>query len=261
VKLMDIESKKKVFLIMGANGGLGSAVARLLHNQGHTVACAGRNIEELRCLSEELGSNHYIVDATKWDEVAACFEAVQRDYGKIDGVLNAVGSIQLKPAHITREEDWMDVIQTNLSSAFACVKFGAKAMMANGGSIVLISSAAARVGMPNHEAIAAAKGGVAALALSAASTYARFKIRVNCIAPGLMDTKLSKAITQNQMMLDASVQMHPLGRIGTPDDVAPAVVWLLNDESSWVTGEMFGIDGGLATLKVKETTRVAAASK
>ena len=252
---MTEDNEPKVFLIMGGNGGVGSAVARALRSSGHHVVCAGRNEAELNLLAAEIGAESFTCDATKFDEVASAVEYTTKKFEKLSGVLNAVGSLYLKPAHITSPEDWLQVINTNLTSAFACVKFGAKAMMASGGSIVLVSSAEARIGMPNHEAMAAAKGGVAALALSASSTYARQKIRVNCIAPGLMDTKLTKSITQNEMQLDASLQMHPMGRIGTPQDVMPAILWLLSDESSWVTGETISIDGGLAHLKSKVTAK------
>ncbi len=246
-----MNTSPKVVLVLGANGGLGSAVCRLLASSNYKVVCAGRNKEAVSELAEELGTFAIACDATDFASMASCFETASIEFGRLDGVVNAVGSLHLKPAHTTTEEDWMKVIQTNLTSAFACIKYGAKAMMANGGSIVLVSSAAAFTGMPNHEAIAAAKGGVSSLSRSAAATYARHNIRVNCVAPGLMDTNLTRVITNNKAQLEASAQMHPLGRIGTPEDVAPAVEWLLSDKSSWVTGEEIKIDGGLASLKAR----------
>ena len=245
----------KVILVVGANGGLGSAVCRLLARSDYKVICAGRNKQAINDLAEDLGSIGITCDATNFASMAACFEEVMIEFGRLDGVLNAVGSLLLKPAHTTAEEEFMKVIQTNLTSAFLCVKYGTKAMMAKGGSIVLVSSAAACIGMPNHEAIAAAKGGIASLSRSAAATYARHNIRVNCVSPGLMNTNLTKLITGNQTQLEASTQMHPLGRIGTPDDVAPAVEWLLSEHSSWVTGEDIKIDGGLASLKGRVLAR------
>ena len=112
-----------------------------------------------------------------------------------------------------------------------------------------VSSAAASIGLPNHEAIAAAKAGVSGLMRSAAATYAPYGLRVNAVAPGLVDTPLSQAITANDLARKASVAMHPLGRLGTPDDIAAAVCWLLGPHSAWVTGQVIGVDGGLATLK------------
>ena len=119
--------------------------------------------------------------------------------------------------------------------------------LAIGGSIVLISSAGARVGLVNHEAIAAAKAGILGLALSAAASYASRGIRVNCVAPGLVRTPL----TANGAALKGSIAMHPLGRIGEPSDVASAIEWFLDPAQSWVTGQVLGIDGGLATLRTR----------
>ena len=127
-------------------------------------------------------------------------------------------------------------------------------MRKDGGSIVLMSSAAAMVGLPNHDAIAAAKAGVIGLMRSAAATYAAYGIRVNAVAPGLVDTPMSRSITSNETSLNASIAMHPLGRIGTPEDVASAICWLLGPLSTWVTGQAIGVDGGLATLKARSRT-------
>ena len=123
--------------------------------------------------------------------------------------------------------------------------------MTAGGSIVLVSSAAARVGLPNQEAIAAAKAGVIGLTLSAAATYASRGVRVNCVAPGLVRTPLTARITANESSLKASIAMHALGRVGEPADVAGAIDWLLGPESSWVTGQVLGVDGGLATVRTR----------
>jgi NAD(P)-dependent dehydrogenase (short-subunit alcohol dehydrogenase family) len=108
---------------------------------------------------------------------------------------------------------------------------------------------AARIGLANHEAIAAAKAGVIGLTLSAASTYAPRGVRVNCVAPGLVRTPMTARLTQNEGALKASTAMHALGRIGEPADVAAAIAWLIGPESSWVTGQVLGIDGGLGSVR------------
>ena len=118
-----------------------------------------------------------------------------------------------------------------------------------GGSVVLVSSAAALTGLANHEAIAAAKSGIIGLVMSAAATYSRYGIRVNCVAPGLVRTPLTQSLTENEAILKKSEKMHPLGRIGEPGDVASAIAWLLKSEQSWVTGQVLGVDGGLANIK------------
>ena len=178
---------------------------------------------------------------------AAAAKAVELD-GRLDGLANCIGSILLKPAHLTSEEEWDAVVATNLKSAYAAVRAAAR-LMTTGGSVVLVSSAAARLGLANHEAIAAAKAGVIGLTLSAAATYAPKGIRVNAVAPGLVRTPLTARITDNEAALKASTAMHALGRVGEPEDVASAIAWLLDPAQSWVTGQVIGVDGGLATLR------------
>ena len=173
--------------------------------------------------------------------------------GSLDGIVNCVGSILLKSAHQTTDDEWRHTIAANLDSAFATVRAGARTLRRNGGSIVLMASAAAQVGLPNHEAIAAAKAGVIGLGRSAAATYAANGIRVNMVAPGLVDTPLASAITGSPLMLKASQAMHPLGRIGRPEEIASVITWLLSHQSDWVTGQVIGIDGGLSTIRARPT--------
>lgn len=245
----------KAVLVLGAYGGLGQTASRHLTDCGYRVICAGRDADKLRAFAAEIDCPFVQVDAGNFDEMGRCFEEASKCFGSLHGVVNAVGILLLKPAHTTTEEDWLSVITNNLTSSFACVKYGSKALMAKGGSIVLVSSAAAFAGLPNHDAIAAAKGGVSALARSAAATYARQNIRVNCVAPGMMKTPMTKSVTDNALQLEASIEMHALGRIGTPEDIAPAIEWLISDKSSWVSGEVLKIDGGLASLKRKSQAR------
>jgi len=172
-------------------------------------------------------------------------------FGTLQGATNLVGSILLKPAHLTTDEEFETTLQLNLKSAFYTVRAATKAMLTSGGSIVLASSVATKIGLVNHEAIAAAKGGINGLVLSTAATYASRNIRVNAVAPGLVRTPLSAKMTSNELSLKASVAMHPLGRIGEPDDVATAIAWLLNPHTTWVTGQILSIDGGLASVRLR----------
>ena len=234
----------RVFLI-GAAGGIGSALARRLHADGHEVILAGRTEASLASLGAELSAEHIVVDATGFD---ALDQAVQR-FGPVNAVVNCAGSLLLKPAHLTTQEEWRATIELSLTTAFATVRAGARAMMNTGGSIVLCATAAARAGFANHEAVAAAKGGVISLTMSAAATYGSRNIRVNCVAPGLVSTPLTSRITQNEAALKASQGMHVLGRIGTPDDVASAMAFLVDPANSWITGQVIGVDGGLGTIR------------
>jgi NAD(P)-dependent dehydrogenase (short-subunit alcohol dehydrogenase family) len=124
-------------------------------------------------------------------------------------------------------------------------------MKADGGAVVLVSSAAARIGLANHEAIAAAKAGLEGLARSAAATYARQRIRFNVVAPGLVRTPLTQGLVANELAEKASLAMHPLGRLGEPDDVARAIAWLLDPAQNWITAQVLGVDGGLADVKAR----------
>lgn len=241
--------RKACHVVLGATGGIGSELCRQLLASGANVVAGSRNSETLRELAETTGVRPFALDATDIEQVAACLADAKQTFGRVDGVANCVGSLLLKPAHLTSDAEWQATLAINLTSAFAAVRAGAKAMLETGGSIVLVSSAAARVGLANHEAIAAAKAGIIGLTLAAAASYAERGIRVNCVAPGLVRTPLTARLTANEASLKASVAMHPLGRIGEPSDVAAAMAWLLDPAHSWITGQVFGIDGGLATLR------------
>ena len=235
------------YVIIGGAGGIGSALARVLHQNNGQSILLGRSAEKLAPLAAELQARSLAVDATKLDEL----EQAISSFGTIAGIVNCAGSILLKPAHLITEAEWRQTIDTNLTTAFAAVRAGARALSSQGGSIVLCATAAARIGMANHEAIAAAKGGVMGLTLSAAATYAPRNIRVNCVAPGLVDTPLAARITGNEASLKMSTAMHALGRIGKPEDVASAIAWLLEPTNTWVTGQVIGIDGGLGTVRAR----------
>lgn len=247
-----------VHLIIGATGGVGSDLASRLHQTGAKLILAGRDESALSALADQFGCDYLTCDASNVGQMRDCIESALVIHGRLDGVANCVGSILLKPAHLTTEEEWNNIIATNLTSAFATVKHAAKAMMGKGGSIVLVSSCAAKVGLSNHEAIAAAKAGVEGLVRSAAATYSRHQIRVNCVAPGLLRTKMTKAITSNETQLQASLDMHPLSRVGEASDVSTVMEWLIGSSSGWVTGQSISVDGGMATVRATRVVRPAA---
>lgn len=121
--------------------------------------------------------------------------------------------------------------------------------MVNGGSVVVLSTAASLIGVPNHEAIAAAKGGINSLVLSAAATYAHRNLRFNAVAPGLVATSATEKITHNSTALAASIANHPLVRIGKPDEIANLITWLVDPNNSWITAQVIAVDGGLSSLR------------
>lgn len=235
-----------VSLILGATGAAGTATARLLASAGHTVHLAGRDRAMLDTLAGEVGAaGVHELDARDLAAVRTVVDTVADADGRLDAVANLVGSLLLKPAHLTSPEEWDDVIATNLTSAFAVVRAAAPRMRDTGGSIVLASSAAAQTGIANHEAIAAAKGGIIALVRSAAATYGANGVRVNAVAPGLTRARMTARLVDNEAQAEASRRMHALGRLGEPEDVASLVAWLMDPSNSWVTGQTIGVDGGL----------------
>lgn len=238
------------YIIIGGSGGVGSAVAEKLNERGAKLALVAQDEEKLAAVAEPLGARHYVADFTDNDAATACIKQINEECGPIRGVVHAVGSILLKPTHLTTPAEFDATIQKNLTSAFIALRASIPVLKDDGGSVVFFSSAAARIGMANHEPIAAAKAGIEGLVRAAAATYASKGIRVNAIAPGLVDTPLSKRIMSSEAGMKASLAMHPAGRIGKPADIATPVVWLLDPASDWVTGQVISVDGGLAALKV-----------
>ena len=245
---MGIDSQQtKSAVVLGATGSVGSALCRRLAGSGWQLFLAGRNAERLAELADEFDGNFHVVDAAKPESLEAAIFTAKENFGQIDGIVNCIGSVLLKPAHSTSHEEWNETITTNLTSSFAVMRAAGKAMRKTGGSVVFVSSAAARIGLANHEAIAAAKAGINGLTLSAAASYAGKGIRVNAVAPGLVKSNMTKRFWESEAAAETSKAMHPLGRLGEPAEVASLIAWLLEPENSWITGQIVGIDGGLAS--------------
>lgn len=243
-----------VYLLVGGTGGIGAPLTRRLAADGARVVVGARDAERLAALAQETGAKAFTLDATDPDAVAGLVNATVDAFGRIDGAANLVGSILLKPAHATSPDEFDETLALNLKTAFYLVRAAAKAMQKNaepeGGSVVLMSSVAGRYGLANHEAVAAAKAGVEGLARAAAATYAPKGVRVNVVAPGLVRTPLAGRLVASEQAVEASAQMHPLGRIGEPDDLTDALAFLLDRQrSGWVTGETLSVDGGFAHVR------------
>ena len=245
-----MDATPKHVLIIGATGGIGQNLAQRLLQNNHRVALAARNEGRLDELVARIGGDPLPITGDYESIVDASAKAASV-LGRLDAVICCAGSLLLKPAHLTREDEFDAVMNASARTAFATVAGAAKVMQSGGGSIVLMSSAAARIGLANHEAIAAAKGAVIGLTLSAAATYGSKGIRVNCIAPGLVATPLTERITSSEVSRKASVAMHALGRLGEAEDIAAMAEFLLVGSSSWMTGQVIGVDGGLGTVRAR----------
>lgn len=248
-------NESEVVVVIGAAGGIGEALARRLAARGIYTVLAGRNEAPLAALAKTLPRAQretLPVDARDMEALSTSLRGVVERTGRLDGIVNLAGSIMLKPAHLTQPDEFDAIVAQNLRTAFATVRAATPLMSRErGGSIVLVSSAAARIGLMNHDAIAAAKAGVIGLMLSSAASYATRGIRINAVAPGLVRTPLAQSITNNRAALKVSESMHALGRIAEPDEVASMIDWLLQPTQRFITGQTFGIDGGLGTLRAR----------
>ena len=236
------------YLILAASSGIGQATATFLRQAGHNVFTTARDGSKIQ--------PDTTLDATDFEAVESVFEqAIQRN-GPLDGVVNCSGSLLLRPAHQTSKAQYQEIVDASLTTAFATVRAAAKKMTqgenAKGGSVVLISSAAAMEGLANHEAIAAAKAGILGLTLSAAASYASVNLRVNAIAPGLVETPLTAKLTATPASRAISESMHALNRLGRPEDIARAIAFFLDPANDWITGQVLAVDGGLSRIMPKK---------
>ena len=240
----------KSFLIIGGSSDIAMVLAGRLLDDGHAVTLLARDADRVVPLVDR---GAHLVEGDALDEAvvqAAIATAGSASEEGLAGVAHLVGSIALRPPHAMKVTDFQDVIQTNLTSAFVTLKYGGKAMLKAGtGRLVFTSSVAGSYGLTNHEAIAAAKGGLEAMVRSAASTYAQRGLRVNAVAPGLTETRLGETVLRSQAIREASVGMIPLKRINEPDEVAQAMHWLLTGAPDNFTGQVLHLDGGMANIR------------
>ncbi len=240
----------KVAWIIGASGGIGKHVVSNLSDKGWTIVASARDENNLQELSKEKNIFTIPVDARNSELMQETAKKIKLEHQKIDAVILAVGSIFLRPTHATSSEQFMETINQNLLTAHNTISSTARIMMKDkGGRIILFSSSAATVGMPNHGAIAAAKSGLEGLARAAAATYAKRGIRINVVSPGLTDTPLSANLLASDAAKEISNARHPIGRYGKASEVGDVAAWLASEAPDWITGETIHVDGGISNLK------------
>ena len=239
----------KVALVTGATGGIGLSIAKALHAQGATVALSGRRVEQLEALKAELGERAEVFPADLADQesVDALIPAVEKALGGVDILVNNAGVTRDNLFLRMKDDEWNDVLRVNLSAAFRLARAGLKGMMKKRwGRIVSITSVVGVTGNPGQGNYAAAKAGLIGMSKSLAQEVASRNITVNCVAPGFIATPMTDALTDDQKK--AVSDRIPAGRMGTPDEIAAAVVYLASEEAAYVTGATIHVNGGMAMV-------------
>lgn len=232
-----------VFVLQAANSAMAQQV--VLQNPEARFLLLSENPLEFPCSNEHIAC---VGSALDEDFLKNSIERAVNAWERIDGYAHFSGSILLKPLHMTRIEEWDSVFDKHVKTAFLGLKSVLPVFKKQGsGSVVLISSTAARIGLQNHEAIAAAKGALEALARSCAATYA--PVRFNVIAPGLTRSRMSQKLVGNEQALKSSLQLQAIQRLAEPSDMASAISFLLSEQSALITAQTITIDGGLSLTK------------
>jgi NAD(P)-dependent dehydrogenase (short-subunit alcohol dehydrogenase family) len=236
-----------IVLITGATGGIGRALSRQLHAQGLRVVAVGRDANRLA----DVQAHARIAADTTTPEGAAQAVTVCQDLMGACPVLLAhcVGSTLIAPLHRTQAQTYREVMRVNLDSAFFMVQAWIAALQGAPGAAVLASSVVARIGVANHEAIAAAKGGLEALVRSTAATYATQGLRINAVAPGMTETPMTVNMLKMPAMREGAARQYPLGGIQSAEQVADVMAFLLGDGAARMTGQILAVDGGFTTVR------------
>ena len=233
------------YLIFGATGSIGSSLAQHLKESNQDAHLISRNKEELKSISEKLGFSYTVANVLE-DGFVDQIKSDTADFD-ISGLVYCIGSIDIKPLKRVTESDLNQCMKLNLYSAIEAIKGFQDDLKKNHGSIVLFSSVAAQKGFTNHTIIASAKAAVEGLTVTLAAEFAP-TIRVNCIAPSLTDSKISQSMLKSEVVAAALAKAHPLKRLGEGKDSAALANFLLGEGSSWVTGQIIGVDGGRSSL-------------
>ncbi|MCU0939824.1 MAG: SDR family oxidoreductase [Burkholderiaceae bacterium] len=242
-------SSQRIALVTGARGGIGRELVARLRSDGHRVAAVGRDI---KALAEVPADAHIGADTTTAEGAAAAMAACRDQLGDAPSLLaHCVGSTLIAPLHRTSAAQIREVLRVNLDSALFVLQAWAEGLRATAqpGAAVLVSSVVARIGVANHEAIAAAKGGIEALARGAAATYAPLGLRINAVAPGMTETPMTAGMLRVEAMREGAGKQYPLGGVQTAAQVAEVMAWLLSDAAARITGQVLAVDGGFTSVR------------
>ncbi len=241
---------EKIALITGAAGGLGRALANRLAPEGWHLVVVSRDAARLKAAFAEA---HLQIEADCSTPVGVrqIFAALKERAVQPTALAHCVGNIRLGALHRMTEADFNDCLSANLVSAFHTLAgfVGSLREARCPGAAVFVSSAAARIGTPNHEAVAAAKAGLEGLVRGAAASYAGAGIRINAVAPGIMETPAAAAIIGNPAAREGAARQYPLPGIGDPGELAELMAWLLSEKAARVTGQVWSMDGGFSSIR------------
>jgi len=241
----------KVALVTGGSRGIGYATAKILSENGATVIITGKDAQRLEKSSSEIPNCIGIAgDIQNTNDVKNIVKKTIEEFGRLDILVNNAGIFpQIKQLHEIEEEEWSKVIDVNLTGQFRFTKEAIPHLQKTSGSIINISSDAGLKAYQgfNADAYSAAKAALIILTKCWALEYAKDKIRVNCICPGVVDTDMTKPFLKTQNDREFMNNEHPIGRMGQPEEVANAVIYFASDDASWTTGAVLAVDGGQST--------------
>ena len=235
----------KKILIFGATGSVGSSLTKLVKESSMDAHLIGKNEDEISNLKDQTGFSYSIADVTDQNFI----ETIDKDLDglEISGIAYCVGSIDLKPLNLVSKKDYLKSFELNLFPIVEIIKKYKDNLKKNKSSIVLFSTVAVKQGFPNHSIISPVKASLEGLTVSLAAELAP-NIRVNCIAPSLSKSKMAGKILSNPKIAEGIAKQHPLKRVGEGNDSAALAKFLLSDESSWITGQIIGVDGGRSNV-------------
>ncbi|WP_421982594.1 3-oxoacyl-[acyl-carrier-protein] reductase [Roseibium sp.] len=236
-------------LVTGATGGIGEAIARMLHAQGASVSLSGTRAEKLEALASELGERAYVTPANLSDRAAvdALLPAAEEKMGSVDILVNNAGITRDNIFMRMKDEEWDQVLEVNLSSGFRICRAAIKGMMKRrSGRIIGITSVVGVTGNPGQVNYAAAKAGMIGMYKSLAREVASRNITVNAVAPGFIETAMTDALNDKQK--ESILASVPAGRLGTSAEIASAVLYLASEEAAYVTGQTLHVNGGMAMI-------------
>ena len=232
-------------LILGATWSIGSALAKKIVSDGGQVHLVGRDVSKLSALASELDATFTTCDVLE-DNFS---QKILTDLADtpLDGLAYCVGSIDLKPLKLSKKKDFYECFNLNLISATEIIRATFDKLKENNGAIVLFSTVAARKWFTNHSIISSAKAAVEGLTVALAAEFAP-NIRVNCIAPSLSKSKMAEFIIKNEKIAEGIAKLHPMKRLGEGIDFSAMAKFLMSQESSWITGQIIGVDGGRSSV-------------